>query len=79
MTEWIKCQDKTPENSGRYLVFKQKGEHRHQTAAYKYPHPCCKVNVAYYEKHFNKWEWNSFENEIIEPTHWMPLPEIPND
>jgi len=36
-----------------------------------------KITIGWYVVD-NK-EWRSDANKIVEPTHWMPLPETPND
>ena len=82
MSEWISVKDKLPEKSGRYLVYEVKGEHSHNCAAYNYPYPCCKVNIAYFRKYCPPgidWMWNSFDDYKCNPTHWMELVEAPKD
>ena len=77
---WIKCSERFPEKCGRYLVFERKGEHYHNLAAYNYPIVCCKPNIAYFRSFLpDKWQWNSFDDTNCTPTHWMPLPENPNE
>ncbi len=79
MNEWIKCSDRLPEKSGRYLVYELKTPHAHNCLAYNYPYPCCCVNIAYFRMFQSKdWEYCSNENLDCMPTHWMPLPETPN-
>lgn len=79
MTEWIKCSDRMPEKGGRYLVFETKNPHSHNCAAYNYPYPCCKPNIAYYMRYCDGWSWNSFDDNECSPTHWMPLPTPPEE
>lgn len=76
--EWVKCSNQLPEKSGRYLVYEIKEEHSHNCAAYNYPIACCESNIAYFRCFQSKdWEWNSFDENNCNPTHWMPLPNPP--
>lgn len=78
MSEWISVNDRMPSESDRYLIYSQRSEHRHNLAAYDYPYPCCKSNIAYYNVHDNFWKWSSFNQDLPFPvTHWMPLPKPP--
>lgn len=78
MNEWISVKDALPKESGRYLIYTIKAEHAHNAAAYDYPYPCCKPNIAYYNKFDNFWKYSSFDSNLpLPPTHWMTLPEPP--
>ena len=77
--KWISVNNRLPEIGGRYLIYEKKPPHKHNCAAFDYPYPCCKPNIAYYAPYCKGWSWNSRENESPEPTHWMPLPETPNE
>jgi len=77
--KWISVKKSLPIKSGRYLVFEKKGEHSHNLLAWQWPYPCCESNIAYYDAYFKAWNWSSEENEILNPTHWMPLPNEPKE
>ena len=78
--EWIKCSDKLPEKSGRYLIFEVKEEHSHNCAAYNYPIACCEPNIAYFRCfQANDWEFYTHAGSICKPDYWMTLPEKPNE
>lgn len=64
--KWIKVKDRLPENSGYYLV-------------------CHKSNLPFTAA-FNMWDNQNFtiiggghDAVIYELTHWMPLPEPPEE
>ena len=70
MSEWIKVEDRLPENEGTYLVYKKR---------------CGRVISGDYHDIGHYWanhtqdgyHWvNLHEDEIV--THWQPLPEPPN-
>ena len=73
--EWIKCSDRLPEKSGRYITLSKKPEYGERYCA-----------VTYYSSMY--WFWNFFDymkmddftdddkefNENIE--YWMPIPKV---
>lgn len=74
--EWIKFEDKLPENEKAILI--TNGEivtvATFDAKAYSYPE-----RMAFFDGHgFSgyEWDWLFDENSI---THWMPLPEAPKD
>ena len=78
MTEWINCNERLPDKSGRYLVF-PRYEGAIIAIAKNFEYPMNKVNIAYF-KPDKSWEFscdNSVERSNI--THWAELPEAPNE
>ena len=63
-TEWISVKDRLPENKGRYLTYNN----------LEYPYVWQAV-YRYTEKGFLNNELDS----VISVTHWMPLPEPPQE
>ena len=63
MGKWIRVEDRLPEKPMNYLIYV----------------PPCYVNVVYY----NGFEWvvdvGEYCFNAYEITHWMPLPEPPED
>lgn len=65
ISKWIKTKDRLPENNQIVLVLNEEGEMA-----------VCKVEIT---------EWNYFfvlyntSHQITFVTHWMPLPEPPNE
>ena len=64
--EWISVKDRLPERSGEYLVFTANGAY---------------MALEYSEKHraFNASDWLEDANKAISCTHWMPLPDVPEE
>lgn len=69
MSEWIKIEDRLPDNVGEYIVCAQYAERIRYRQI---------VTLAKYG--LNEWIWyeNGIEWDISGiVTHWMPLPEPP--
>jgi len=64
--EWIKCSERLPEVSDLYLVVRFEND-RGGTLDYSAEHKGWNLNL-----------YGERENELF-PTHWMPLPEAPNE
>lgn len=75
MREWIKCSDRLPEEGGEYLVVVEEkaglvSKNRYVDAASNYG--------DYIDDYWNTWnDWK--EGQEVHVTHWMPLPELPED
>lgn len=71
MSEWISCSDRLPTEPGAYLVFKP-------ISAYRLCLYDWLVDVRAWEQ-----EWLRKKRSDFKPktwvTHWMPLPEPPQD
>lgn len=71
MSEWIKCSDRLPPTSGSYLVLK--------------PHSAYKHGIYEWLQEEQSWEqeWHRKKRSELKPrtwvTHWMPLPEPPEN
>ena len=79
---WTKCTDELPKYAGKYLViFKTMADGRYYT-------------LANFTKNIGKWDGNKFQNEnrpgwlkmgeegyyeVAGVTHWMELPELPEE
>ncbi len=66
MSQWVKCSERMPEAIGEYLV------------AYKWMNRWIYQKVitfAHLSEYTNEMGWNS----NLEITHWMPLPEPPQE
>ena len=64
MTEWISVSDKLPEKGQNVLTCGPRGS----------------VETIHFRKTLGTpeyWEWK--KNGVKHITHWMPLPELPND
>ncbi len=63
---WIKCSERVPEESGKYLVIRFNGDNG--------------SNLGW-KAEFGGWNINSEGGRSTElfPTHWMPLPEAPKE
>ena len=76
MSEWISVKDKLPKADGVYIVYVQ-DENSPASEGVWYDNV---VVVAEYA--FGEWTWreNSNDFDITDiVTHWMPLPEPPED
>lgn len=65
MSEWIKCSDEMPEENSKVIAFTAYGE--------------MIFDMHYkWEKYDNEWmsEYTLWRGRV---THWMPLPEPPED
>lgn len=83
MMEWIKCSDRMPEPNVKVLIFNARESFQNNNEP--------DINVlaigAFILKNENltgDWfmgvtKWDEVDYDICyNPTHWMPLPEIPN-
>lgn len=76
MDGWIKIEDRLPDNVGEYIVYAQ-DENSSANEGIWWENV---VIVAEYA--FGEWTWreNSNDFDITDiVTHWMPLPEPPED
>ena len=64
---WISVKDRLPEKSGYYLVFFSDGM------------PSCKIRVHNWLKDEHHWRGAEAFSRIEGITHWMPLPEPPEE
>ena len=65
--KWISANNKLPEKSGYYLVFFSNGM------------PSCKMRVHNWIKDEHHWRGAEAFSMIEGITHWMPLPEPPEE
>ncbi len=75
MSEWIKCSDRLPEEGDTYLVVVEEKtglviKSRHVDVASNYG--------DYIDDYWNTWNYWK-EGQEVHVTHWMPLPEPPED
>lgn len=76
MDGWIKIEDRLPDNVGEYIVYAQ-DENSSASEGVWYDNV---VVVAEYA--FGEWTWRENSNDFDitnNVTHWMPLPEPPED
>lgn len=80
---WISVKDSLPENEKAVLVCDINGAN-----SYSYPYEFIDTcNIAFYCKSRNTWylehDFSIDQQDELQPydyvTHWMPLPEAPND
>lgn len=65
MSEWIKVEDKMPDDEQNVLFTNSKLRGLPST--------------GWYEKDLGFFMHNNFLNALVIVTHWMPLPETPHD
>lgn len=63
LTKWISVKDRYPEDQQHVLI------------AYKYSDY---VSIGYFDEGFAEWD-SLYDNEIVRPDYWMPLPEPPKE
>jgi hypothetical protein len=61
---WIKCSDRLPDKEGHYLIHLVNGFTREYDVAY------------FFNNSYNN-NWGGWSND--EATHWMPLPDPPEE
>lgn len=61
MPEWISVNEKYPEDGRHVLIAYKNSEY---------------VSVGYFDEGFAEWD-SLYDNEIVRPDYWMPLPEPP--
>lgn len=75
--KWIKCSERLPDQHWEYLVFPRS---HHLTATF-FPHDDFQEKATTIVLKKNSWyrtDENGFDY-VVEPTHWMVLPEPPNE
>lgn len=79
MSEWISVKDRLPNNSGDYLVWPDGKYHGHEVRftvyEFKGDYDTIPCNSFYYASPDDC--SGSCNLHVIEPTHWMPLPDPP--
>ena len=68
MTEWIKVENRLPENDSRCIAYDGK-----DVLAV-----CYNKSYRFYTNEFSCTD-GEFKEKVNNVTHWMPLPEKPND
>jgi hypothetical protein len=66
--EWIKCSDRFPETN----------EFGYSENVLVYDNEFKLVGVMFYSAKYNCWE-GQIPEFYIKPSHWMPLPPLPED
>lgn len=85
MNEWIKCSDRMPKNDGKYLLFMKKGYLITIGSYVKELNKFYKSKLAWVAYKLEKEhmplfkDWSTNTKPYKNVTHWMPLPEAPNE
>lgn len=66
MGEWISVKDRLPPREQRVLGIDQYGDQE-----------VCNIDIPW--SHETEPRWQKYEGAEFDPTHWMPLPESPNE
>lgn len=79
MNEWIRVKDKLPDDSEIILAINM--NLKPKDSGWKVVKYCCFVDGKFVDDAY--WEeWCEKKQDfcaVIEATHWMPLPEVPED
>lgn len=86
-TGWIKCDEKLPEKNGRYLAtidtVTSWGLKLKYVAECEFRKRLCEIRYDWPDEHgwFHRWAGEKGPDEYIvkDVTHWMPLPELPEN
>ena len=81
--EWIKCSDRLPDDTGRYLVVKEYFSCCRIVSVSSFTQDLYKLNeYAFKDKHRPGW-WEYDEDfgyrELTNVTHWAELPPLPKE
>lgn len=76
MSKWVSVKDRLPKEDGEYLTYIiDNGCNYFMKIQGFYENP--RKLRGIYQDLFTNWELTTWDDNIV--THWMPLPETPND
>ena len=61
--EWISVEERYPEDQQHVLIAYKDNDY---------------VSIGYFDEGFAEWD-SLYDNEIVRPDYWMPLPEPPKE